>query len=70
MTACLTDENCQGIYDNGCDNEAHRIYLCPTSATYKDSAKASCIYQKNKYGKYFKSSDFLKKLLQFFVTLV
>ena len=53
MTACSADGNCQGIYDNGCDVGANDIFLCPTSATYRNSSR-SCIYQRNENGKYLK----------------
>ena len=54
MTACSGDANCQGVYDNGCDAGANDIFLCPTSATYRNSSR-SCIYQKNENGKYLES---------------
>ena len=56
MTACSSDENCQGVYDIGCDAQGGDIYLCPTSATFKDDNQmhitdpTSCIYQKHETG--------------------
>ena len=51
--ACWKDENCQGVYDIGCDAKGNHG-LCPTSASYMTS-EGSCIYRKNKnyIGKYF-----------------
>ena len=54
MAACSADGNCQGVYDKGCNVGANDIFLCPTSATYRDSSR-SCIYQNNENGKYSKS---------------
>ena len=48
--ACLSDGNCKGVYDNGCNGKASGIHLCPTSATYSNSF-GSCIYQKNENSK-------------------
>ena len=68
MTACSADGNCKGVYDNGCDAKANDIYLCPTSATYRNSMGGSCIYQKNENGNYFKSFHFSTKLnLKYFL---
>ena len=44
--ACSIDNNCQGVYDAGCNAEANDIYLCPKAATYGTSG-SSCIYQKS-----------------------
>ena len=55
--ACLSDGNCQGVYDNGCNGKTSGIHLCPISATYSNSF-GSCIYQKNENSKCFKSFCF------------
>ena len=43
--ACISDSNCQGVYDQGCDAGANDIFLCPIGISYSSSS-ASCIYQK------------------------
>ena len=61
MTACSSDGNCQGVYDNGCDAQGGDIFLCPISATFKDDNQmhitdpTSCIYQKHETGQCSKS---------------
>ena len=47
QNACTRDNNCQGVYDEGCDALAglDGIFLCPKNAPYRTSG-SSCIYQK------------------------
>ena len=43
--ACTLDSNCAGVYDNGCDEGAGDVYLCPVGTTYASSS-SSCILEK------------------------
>ena len=44
--ACTLDSNCLGVYDNGCDESARDVYLCPVGTTYSISSSGSCILEK------------------------
>ena len=53
QNACTRDNNCKGIYDNGCDDgagfeEGFGISLCPIKAPYSTymNLENSCIYRK------------------------
>ena len=42
--ACSSDENCTGVYDNGCNN-AGDFSLCPNPFS-AETSKSSCLYLK------------------------
>ena len=43
--ACSLDSNCAGVYDQGCDESADDVFLCPVGTTYETSG-SSCILEK------------------------
>ena len=47
QNACSADSNCKSVYDQGCNEGAHDIYLCPTSLTSYYNSYSSCIYEKS-----------------------
>ena len=46
QSACLSDINCNAVYDEHCDNEGE-FYLCPTTTSLQ-SSQHSCVYEKGK----------------------
>ena len=46
QSACLSDINCNAVYDEHCDNEGE-FYLCPTTTSLQ-SSQHSCVYDKGK----------------------
>ena len=64
-TACTSDCNCKGVYDNSCDNSG-TFYLCPISATYQTSS-SSCIHEKTTSGNY---SNISYKIIKFNMKIV
>ena len=44
QSACDSDSNCRGVYDEYCDNE--KFTLCPISAALEESTADSCVYDK------------------------
>ena len=47
QSACISDTNCNAVYDEHCDSEGE-FYLCPTTASLQ-SSQHSCVYEKRKY---------------------
>ena len=45
--ACISDTNCNAVYDEHCDNEGE-FFLCPTTTSLQ-SSQHSCVYEKGKY---------------------
>ena len=46
QSACLSDINCNAVYDEHCNNEGE-FYLCPTTTSLQ-SSQHSCVYEKGK----------------------
>ena len=47
QSACISDTNCNAVYDEHCDNKGE-FYLCPTTTSLQ-SSQHSCVYEKGKY---------------------
>ena len=47
-SACDSDSNCKGVYDNSCDGET-RISLCSFGSDSQKSTIGSCVYIKGMY---------------------
>ena len=47
QSACTRDNNCQGVYDLGCD-AVGSFYLCPLNAQLAFSFGRSCVYTKGR----------------------
>ena len=45
QSACDSDSNCRGVYDEHCDNSAP-FNLCLISAGLEASSTGSCVYEK------------------------
>ena len=66
QSACDSDSNCRGVYDESCDNSGS-FYLCLISAGLEASTGGSCVYEKTAGSWHFDSCGSGVKIIYYII---